>query len=183
MDRIGNGSHARGSSQDCRLAPRTSIVDPGVVLRCPFCLCSDVRVVDSRVVEVGNAIRRRRACEGCKRRFTTYERIEESPFLVVKRSGVREPFERSKVVAGMRASLKNRPFSDSDLESAVSEIEDKLRLVGDECSTDQIGLLVLEWLKANDEVGYIRFASVYKGFEAWHDFEREAVSLVKKYET
>jgi transcriptional repressor NrdR len=151
-------------------------------LRCPFCLCSDVRVVDSRVVEEGNAIRRRRACEGCKKRFTTYERIEEALFLVVKRSGGREPFDRSKVVAGMRASLKNRPFSDSDLESAVSEIEDRLRLTGDECSTDQIGLLVLEWLKANDEVGYIRFASVYKGFEAWHDFEREAVSLVKKSE-
>ena len=82
----------------------------------------------------------------------------------------------------MRASLKNRPFLDSDLESAVSEIEDRLRLAGDECSTDQIGLSVLEWLKANDEVGYIRFASVYKGFEAWHDFEREAVSLVKKSE-
>jgi transcriptional repressor NrdR len=148
-------------------------------VRCPTCTSLDDKVVDSRVADDGAAIRRRRECLSCGRRFTTFERLEEAAFMVVKRSGHREPFERAKVVAGIRAATKNRPVSDEQMETLAAEIEEELRLVGTEVTTEQVGLAVLERLRNVDEVAYVRFASVYKGFEDLGDFEREVGMLTK----
>jgi len=136
-------------------------------------------VIDSRTAEDGAAIRRRRECVDCGRRFTTYERLEEVPFVVVKRSGQREPFDRAKVVNGMRAAAKNRPLDDSTLQRIAAEVEESLRLEGPEVSSQQVGLAVLDALRGCDEVAYLRFASVYKGFTEAGDFQREAGLLTK----
>jgi transcriptional repressor NrdR len=139
----------------------------------------DDKVVDSRSAEEGVAIRRRRECLACGRRFTTYERLEEVPFVVVKRSGQREPFDRSKIVAGVAAAAKNRPVSLEDMEALAADAEEELRLSGAEVSAQQIGVVVLDRLRLLDEVTYLRFASVYKGFSGAVDFQREAVLLTK----
>ena len=125
----------------------------------------------------GAAIRRRRECLSCGRRFTTFERLEELPLSVVKRSGHRVPFDRAKIVAGMRAAAKNRPVSAEVLESLGAEVEEVLRLEGLEVTTERIGRAVLDRLREVDEVVYLRFVSVYKGFEDLTDFEREVVLL------
>lgn len=135
--------------------------------------------MDSRTAEEGMAIRRRRECLTCGRRFTTYERLEEVPFVVVKRSGQREAFERTKIVAGMQAAVKNRPISVADLEQIAAEIEESLRLEGPEVTSQQVGLAVLDALRARDHVAYLRFASVYKDFTEAGDFQREAGLLTK----
>ncbi len=139
----------------------------------------DDRVIDSRMAEEGAAIRRRRECLVCSRRFTTYERLEEVPFVVVKRSGLREPFDRGKVVAGMRAAAKNRPLAPDDLDQIAAEVEESLRLDGTEVTSEQVGLAVLDSLRSRDDVAYLRFASVYKGFSDAGDFQREAGLLIK----
>jgi transcriptional repressor NrdR len=151
-------------------------------VRCPICSSLEDRVVDSRLADDGTAIRRRRECTGCGRRFTTFERIEESVLMVVKRSGDREPFERAKVVAGVRAATKNRPVSDEGMESLAGEVEEAIRLLGPEPTSQQIGVAVLDRLRRLDEVAYLRFASVYKGFEDVGDFEREVGLLSKATE-
>jgi transcriptional repressor NrdR len=142
----------------------------------------DDKVVDSRSADDGAAIRRRRECLACGRRFTTYERLEEIPFVVVKRSGQREPFERAKIVAGLRAAAKNRPVSLADMEELAAEVEERLRLKDHEVTSQQVGLAVLDRLRTLDDVAYLRFASVYKGFSEALDFEREAVLLTKATE-
>jgi transcriptional repressor NrdR len=139
----------------------------------------DDKVVDSRSAEEGGAIRRRRECLACGRRFTTYERLEEVPFVVAKRSGQREPFDRAKIVAGLASAAKNRPVSAADMEGLAADVEEELRLSGTEVSAQQIGVAVLDRLRLLDEVAYLRFASVYKGFSGAVDFEREAVLLTK----
>jgi transcriptional repressor NrdR len=139
----------------------------------------DDKVVDSRSAEESGAIRRRRECLACGSRFTTYERLEEVPFVVVKRSGQREPFDRAKIVAGVAAAAKNRPVSRQDMEALAAEAEEELRLSGPEVSAQQIGVVVLDRLRLLDEVTYLRFASVYKGFSGAVDFQREAVLLTK----
>ena len=149
-------------------------------MRCPWCTNLDDKVVDSRLAEDGAAIRRRRECLSCGRRFTTYERLEEAPLLVVKRSGEREPFARAKIAAGVGAAAKNRPIGREEIESLSAEIEESLRLEGPEVPTARIGLAVLDRLRALDEVAYLRFASVYKGFEGPGDFEREVGLLSKR---
>ncbi len=149
------------------------------MVRCPWCSGLEDRVIDSRTAEDGAAIRRRRECVDCGRRFTTYERLEEVPFVVVKRSGQREPFDRAKVVNGMRAAAKNRPLDDSTLQRIAAEVEESLRLEGPEVSSQQVGLAVLDALRGCDEVAYLRFASVYKGFTEAGDFQREAGLLTK----
>jgi transcriptional repressor NrdR len=151
-------------------------------VRCPSCASLDDKVVDSRTADEGVAIRRRRECLNCGRRFTTYERLEESPLVVVKRSGHREPFERAKIVAGVRAAAKNRPVSVEQMEDVALAVEEGLRLEGPDLSTEQIGRAVLDRLRALDEVAYLRFASVYKGFEDVEDFEREVGLLTKSTE-
>ena len=151
-------------------------------MRCPRCSCHEDKVVDSRAAEDGSAIRRRRECLSCGQRFTTYERVEEVLFVVVKRSGAREPFDRAKVVSGIEAAAKNRPVSAAQISSLAGDIEESLRMAAPEVSTEEVGLAVLERLRAVDEVAYLRFASVYKGFSAAGDFEREAGLLKKSTE-
>ncbi len=130
----------------------------------------------------GAAIRRRRECIGCGRRFTTFERVEEQPMWVVKRSGQREPFDRAKLVAGVQAACKNRPVTDDMLQELAGRVEESLRAVSSEPSTQEVGMAVLEQLKVLDDVAYLRFASVYKGFEDAGDFQREVGLLIKTTE-
>src|SRR6516164_10095439 len=148
-------------------------------VRCPACSALDDKVVDSRLADEGAAIRRRRECVRCGRRFTTYERLEELPLTVVKRSGQRQPFDRGKVVSGLRAAAKNRPLSDDQLEAIAAEVEEAMRLEGPDVSSQQVGVAVLDRLRLIDEVAYLRFASVYKGFTDVGDFEREVGLLTK----
>jgi transcriptional repressor NrdR len=154
---------------------------PGTVgcMRCPFCRQVDDKVVDSRLADDGAAIRRRRECLACGRRYTTYERLEEVPLLVAKRSGVSEPFDRAKLAAGIGRAAKNRPVDATTIDTIVAEIEEQLRKRGAEVTSEQVGLAVLERLRALDPVTYVRFASVYKGFEDLSDFEREVGMLQK----
>ncbi len=151
-------------------------------VRCPWCSVDDDRVVDSRQAEEGGAIRRRRECLGCGRRFTTFERVEEVPLWVVKRNGLREPFDRNKVVEGVRSACKNRPVSDLEMEELAQSVEDALRAETTEPTSQQVGVAVLDRLQALDDVAYLRFASVYKGFEEAGDFQREARILTKTTE-
>ncbi len=143
-----------------------------VVVRCPACASLDDKVVDSRTAEDGAAIRRRRECLLCGWRYTTFERVEETVLVVMKRSGHREPFDRSKIVAGLRSATKNRPVLPEQLEALAGEVEEELRLEG-QVTSQQVGLAVLERLRQLDDVAYLRFASVYKGFEDAGDFTRE----------
>jgi transcriptional repressor NrdR len=141
----------------------------------------DDKVVDSRLADEGAAIRRRRECLGCGRRFTTFERLEDVPLVVVKRSGDRMPFDRGKVVAGVAAAAKNRPVDPAVWEQLAADVEEELRLAaaGSEVPSEEVGKAVLVRLGAVDHVAYLRFASVYKGFEDVTDFERELADLTK----
>jgi transcriptional repressor NrdR len=151
-------------------------------VRCPWCGADDDRVVDSRVSDEGAAIRRRRECLGCGRRFTTFERVDEHPLWVVKRSGQREPFDRAKLIAGVQAACKNRPVTDEMLQELAGRVEESLRASSPEPTSQQVGVAVLDQLKALDDVAYLRFASVYKGFEDVGDFQREVGLLIKTTE-
>ena len=148
-------------------------------MRCPYCHATDDKVVDSRVAEAGGAIRRRRECLGCGRRYTTFERVEEIHLVVVKRSGSREPFDRSKIVGGIRRAAKNRPITDADIEAVGAAVEEQMRELGPEVGSDVVGKAVLDALRTLDPVAYVRFASVYKGFEDVTEFARE-VGLLQK---
>lgn len=135
-------------------------------------------MVDSRSVDEGTVIRRRRSCCGCSSRFTTFERCERAPLTVVKRSGEREPFEREKIIHGLASAAKGRPIDAEVVESLVDGIEEAARLEGAEVTSEWVGLAVLERLRTIDPVACLRFASVYKGFTDIGDFERE-VRLIK----
>ncbi len=148
-------------------------------MRCPFCAADDDRVVDSRLAEDGVAIRRRRECSACSQRYTTFERIEEIGLYVIKRSGEREPFDRAKILTGVRAAAKNRPVAEEILESVVVSVDETVRLLGRDVTTEEIGMAALDALRDVDDVAYVRFASVYKGFEGTDDFAREIGMLVK----
>lgn len=148
-------------------------------MRCPFCSADDDRVVDSRLAEDGVAIRRRRECANCSQRYTTFERIEEISLFVVKRSGEREPFAREKILSGVRSAAKNRPVDDQVLEGLVLGIEESMRLLNRDVTSEEVGMATLEALRDIDDVAYVRFASVYKGFEGTEDFAREIGMLVK----
>ncbi len=148
-------------------------------VRCPWCLADDDRVVDSRLAEEGAAIRRRRECLSCNRRYTTFERVDEIPLLVVKRSGAREPFDQAKLVRGIRAASKNRPVTEEQLTEVAQAVEEALREAGGSPTSEEVGRAVLERLRSVDEVAYLRFASVYKGFEGADDFRREVGLLTK----
>lgn len=148
-------------------------------MRCPFCAADDDRVVDSRLAEDGVAIRRRRECSACLQRYTTFERIDEVGFYVSKRSGEREPFDRSKILTGVRAAAKNRPVDGETLDSVVVAIEETMRLLNRDVTTEEVGMAALDALREIDDVAYVRFASVYKGFEGTEDFAREIGMLVK----
>jgi len=150
-------------------------------VRCPFCRENDDKVVDSRVGEDGAAIRRRRECLACGRRFTTYERVDEHGLVVVKRDDTREPFDREKLRNGLERAATGR-LDEHALDALATEIEEELRATGGEVGSDRIGVTVLEHLRGLDHVAYLRFASVYKGFEDLADFEREVVELQKTTE-
>jgi transcriptional repressor NrdR len=145
-------------------------------------LTPDTRVVDSRTAEEGAAIRRRRACQSCGHRFTTYERLEEVPITVVKRSGGREPFDRAKIIVGVRLAATGRPVTAEQLDLLAADVEDAVRLGGAEVSSDLIGATVLQGLRKLDEVAYLRFASVHKSFDDVEDFQREARLLSGRVE-
>lgn len=142
---------------------------------CPFCRNSDSRVLDSRVAEDGSSVRRRRQCPQCERRFTT---IEQMQLVVVKRSGVVEPFSRDKVIAGVRKACKGRPVTDSQLAKLGQLVEDSLRASGmAEIPSEEVGLAILGPLSDLDPVVYLRFASVYRNYQSLNDFESEISRL------
>jgi transcriptional repressor NrdR len=145
-------------------------------MHCPFCRHPDTRVVDSRVSDDGLAIRRRRQCPNCGRRFSTTETASLS---VIKRNGVLEPFSREKVVSGVRKACQGRPVTDSDLALLAQRVEEAIRATGaSQVEANDIGLAVLPPLRELDEVAYLRFASVYQGFTSLDDFEA-AITLLR----
>lgn len=144
-------------------------------MHCPFCRHPDSRVVDSRTADDGAAIRRRRQCPECDRRFTT---IEQLTLAVVKRSGAAEPFSRDKVVAGVRKACQGRGVDEDALARLAQQVEDQFRAAGGaEIPSNEVGLAILAPLRALDEVAYLRFASVYRDFESLADFEAEIATL------
>jgi transcriptional repressor NrdR len=145
-------------------------------MRCPHCGSLDDKVIDSRTLANGESIRRRRECSSCGLRFTSYERIEEKPLMVVKRDGRREPFERAKLERGIDRALEKRPVTQLSIENLVNEIEDEAALKGkasNEIPSHELGDMTLARLYALDKVAYVRFASVYKKFETMDEFLRE----------
>ena len=145
-------------------------------MRCPHCGNIEDKVIESRTLANGDAIRRRRECVGCGYRFTSYERTEDKQFMVIKRGGHREPFDRSKIERGVIRALEKRPVSQMSIERLVNEVEDMAAVVGKashEIPAATIGDLILEKLAVLDKVAYIRFASVYKHFENLDEFVRE----------
>src|SRR3954471_4370777 len=144
-------------------------------MHCPFCKHNDTKVLDSRVAEDGSSIRRRRCCQRCEQRFTTLELMQ---LTVVKRSGATEAFDRDKAIAGVRKALKGRPVSEDDLARLGQTVEDTVRAGGwAEVPAHEGGLAILAPLRELDEVAYLRFASVYRGFDSADDFETEIALL------
>jgi transcriptional repressor NrdR len=152
-------------------------------VKCPFCGGLDDRVVDSRESREGQVIRRRRECAACGRRFTSYETIEEIPYVVVKKDGRRESFDRKKLRAGLVKACEKRPVPPARLDAIVDEIENRLHDSEErEMATSQIGSLVMERLRELDKVAYVRFASVYRKFEDVDEFFMELKSLIGRAE-
>jgi transcriptional repressor NrdR len=150
-------------------------------LRCPYCNTDNDRVIDSRASADGISIRRRRECLECSRRFTTYERMEETPLRVVKKDGSRVPFDRGQILKGMLKACEKRPVAMEDLERITSDIERRLTEMFDrEVSSKYIGQLVMEELKKLDQVAYVRFASVYREFKDVQQFLEELKPLLQK---
>jgi transcriptional repressor NrdR len=144
-------------------------------MRCPYCRHPDSRVVDSREQDEGQVIRRRRACPECGRRFTT---LEEATLAVIKRSGVTEPFSRTKVINGVRRACQGRPVDDDALAQLAQTVEEAVRATGvAEIPSDEVGLVILGPLRQLDEVAYLRFASVYQAFSSAEDFEKAIADL------
>src|SRR5229473_897322 len=150
-------------------------------MKCPFCGTLEDKVVDSREAKEGDAVRRRRECLGCGGRFTSYERIDEIPYMVIKKDGRREPFNRQKVLSGLLTACQKRPISPAKIDGIVNGIE---RYVQDqrerECATKKIGELIMRKLKEIDKIAYVRFASVYLEFRDIADFMDELTTLSKR---
>lgn len=150
-------------------------------MHCPFCGNEDTKVIESRQVEEGTAIRRRRECDQCSRRFTTYERFEDIPLIIVKKDGRRDQFSRPKLIAGMLRACEKRPISIEQIEEAAYDIEKTLRNRHEhEVSSEEVGEAVMEKLFSMDEVAYIRFASVYRQFTDVQRFMQELNELIAK---
>jgi len=150
-------------------------------VKCPYCGSLEEKVVDSREGKEGEVIRRRRQCQQCRRRFTTYERIDEIQFMVVKRDGRREPFDRNKVRSGLVKATQKRPVSVAQLDAILDEIEGRLPEKEDrEIASAEIGELIMERLHDLDEVAYVRFASVYRQFNAVDQFVEEVKRFSKE---
>lgn len=149
-------------------------------MKCPYCANSDTRVIDSRPSEDGSTIRRRRLCEQCQRRFTTYEKVETMPLVVIKKDETRETFDREKLVERILRACHKRPISVSDIERLADGIENRaLNSFDKEITTQEIGEMVMEGLRALDEVAYVRFASVYRQFTDIDTFLEE-IKKIKK---
>jgi transcriptional repressor NrdR len=147
-------------------------------MKCPQCSFDDDRVLDSRPVQEGAAVRRRRECSNCRQRFTTYEYIERTPLMVTKRDGRREPFDRDKLLSGIMLAVRKRPVSRAAAEELVSAVESSLSESGRiEVTSEEIGEMVLVRLVGIDQVAYIRFASVYRHFDNLEQFVREMETL------
>jgi transcriptional repressor NrdR len=150
-------------------------------MRCPFCENLDTRVIDSRPTEEGHAIRRRRECDNCNKRFTTYEKVEEMIFMVIKKDGSREAFDRNKVLNGIIKACEKRPVPIADIEKIVDDIERGLNnMMEKEVESKLIGEVIMEHLKDLDEVAYVRFASVYRQFKDVNTFVAEIEKLLGK---
>jgi transcriptional repressor NrdR len=150
-------------------------------MNCPFCGHNEDKVIDSREGKEGDVIRRRRECLRCERRFTTYERIDEIPYMVVKKDGRREKFERQKVLAGLLKACEKRPVPMAKLAALVDEVEGKLADIPDrEISTTDIGELLISRLAALDKIAYVRFASVYRDFQDEEAFLNELKELIRQ---
>jgi len=147
-------------------------------VKCPFCAHEETKVVDSRTTETGDAIRRRRECLSCAKRYTTYERTEEAPLAIVKKNGEREPFDRAKLLGGLSRATVKRHVSQATLDELVAEIESDMRnQFKYEISSQELGEMVLRKLKKIDKVAYVRFASVYREFSDLDDFAAELSKL------
>lgn len=153
-------------------------------MRCPFCAHGETRVLESRPTDEGSAIRRRRECLKCEERFTTYERVEAVPLMVIKRDGTREEFDRRKILRGLITACEKRPVPLATLEQVVAEIEHELRnSMEQEISSLTIGEMVMERLRSIDQVAYVRFASVYRQFKDINRFFEELQSLLNEEST
>jgi transcriptional repressor NrdR len=147
-------------------------------MKCPYCLNLDTKVIETRITDSNDIIRRRRMCEKCGKRFTTFERIEEQPIAVVKKDNTREPFDRNKIMSGLIRACVKRNISTAILEKIVDDIESEIRNYPlNELSSREIGNLVLDRLRDLDKVAYIRFASVYKQFDNIEEFTKELTKL------
>lgn len=152
-------------------------------MKCPYCSCEESKVIDSRPTDEGERIRRRRECLACEKRFTTYEVVETTPLMVIKRDGSREAFDRAKLLSGMLKSCEKRPVSLSTLENAVSEIETTLQnSLEREVSSSKIGECAMDKLKNIDQVAYVRFASVYRQFKDINSFLSELKTILENEE-
>ena len=150
-------------------------------MRCPFCQHMDDRVIDSRLSKEGDMIRRRRECSHCQRRFTTYERVEETLPLVIKKDGRRELFDRGKILSGLHKACEKRPISVDVVEKMVERIEQRLQEAGErEVHSREIGEEIMQELQNLDEVAYVRFASVYRSFKDVNEFMNEVKELLEK---
>ncbi len=150
-------------------------------MKCPFCTHDDTRVVDSRLGKEGNNIRRRRECIECERRFTTYERVEETLPLVIKKDGRREVFDRQKIISGIQRACEKRPVSIATIEKVVDQMEVSLQESGEkEIAASRIGEAIMEALQSLDEVAYVRFASVYRQFRDINEFMSELTDILAK---
>jgi len=150
-------------------------------MKCPFCSHKEDKVIDSRASEEGRSIRRRRECLNCKRRFTTYENIEETSLMVIKKDGRRQTFDRKKVLSGIKKACEKRPISTQDLEELTDKVEYTLQTKFEkEVEASAIGELIMEFLYALDEVAYVRFASVYRQFRDINQFMKELRTLLNK---
>ncbi len=150
-------------------------------MKCPFCFAVDSKVVDSRPTDEGTMIRRRRECTHCGKRFTTYEKVEHIPILVVKKDGRREVFDSDKILSGLLKACEKRPVTMKDLEALVQDIEKQVyNSLDREITSQRIGEMVMERLKSLDEVAYVRFASVYRQFKDINTFVEELNKLIKE---
>lgn len=150
-------------------------------MRCLFCGHTESKVIDSRQADEGTTIRRRRECLDCGKRFTTYEKIESIPIVVVKKDGTRESFDRDKIVNGILRACEKRPISLSDIEGVVDDIESKLyNMLEREVSSERIGEMVMEKLQKLDDIAYVRFASVYRQFKDINSFMDELAKIINK---
>lgn len=166
--------------------PLTQYMLRGAVrgVKCPYCGFGESRVLDSRSAENGEAIRRRRECGRCERRFTTYERVDEPPLMIIKKDGTREPFNRVKLLSGLTKACEKRKIPISRLEEVVTEIERELRSSPDlEATSKDVGEMVLKRLREIDEVAYVRFASVYREFHDVRSFMEEIKKLINRHQS